>query len=222
MSSGKFYHRHRRPNDQVTYSTDPDFHLNKKKGSEELRRLRKRGINSRIVAESASAVGTPASVAPAETPISDDDDDDEDDIPLAARATRHSQPPVNPIRILSDLSDPDSGTEEGGNLVVKKDTKRRPVTSASNSSLSPPPPISTGLPEVKELTPTPTEPEKSAVANPTSPTLATTEPASTPSVPPVSSPVTNGARPSLTRKSTAPHVLAVSLLCVPQCMTFMY
>ena len=39
---GKFYHRHRRPNDQVEYNTDPEYHLAKRKGTYDNRRLRKR------------------------------------------------------------------------------------------------------------------------------------------------------------------------------------
>lgn len=205
---GKFYHRHRRPNDQVEYNTDPEFHLAKRKGTEEARRLRKRGGASRLAAESASAADTPASAAPAETLLSDDDDDDDDDVPLATRATRHSQPPVNHIRILSDLSDPDSGNEENGNLIVK-DTKRRPLTSASNSSLSPPPPIPATLPEADE-NPSMSSPhlEKPSLGS-KSPSSPSIEPHPAPVTAPGAAPVSNGVRPPLTRKSTAPHVLVV-------------
>lgn len=209
---GKFYHRHRRPNDQVEYNTDPEYHLAKRKGGDDSRRLRRRGgaLPSRLAAESASAADTPTSVAPAETLVSDDDDDEEDDIPLATRTTRHSQPPVNPIRIISpELSDPDSGNEEGGNLVTK-DSKRRPLASASNSSLSPPPPIPNSLPETKEE-PTPTAPpppsEEQAVP-PNAP--APPEPAAPTSSAPATTPTTNGPRPAMARRGTGPHVLAVS------------
>ena len=215
---GKFYHRHRRPNDQVEYNTDPEYHLAKRKGTDDFRRLRRRGaLPSRLAAESASAADTPTSIAPAETPISDDDDDDEDDLPLATRTTRHSQPPVNPIRIISpELSDPDSGNEEGGNL-VNKDSKRRPMTSASNSSLSPPPPIPNSLPETNEppaVTVPPSsqpETEKTAPSNAPAPAPSPESAAPPPSVP-ATTPTTNGPRSAGARPSARPHVLVVSMV----------
>ena len=111
---GKYYHRHRRPNEAVEYNIDPEFHLAKRRTVEEARRNKKRGPGSSArlaavaAAVAAAAAETPLSLPPADTPVSseDEDDDDEEDVPLATR-NRTKQPSVN--RILSpELSDLES------------------------------------------------------------------------------------------------------------------
>src|SRR5260221_6325577 len=101
---GKFYHRHRRPNDQVEYNTDPNYHLTKRRSTEELRRIKKKGMGMRT--SHAAPVPLPdTSNSRGDSPLSDDDDDEEDeDIPLATR--RSKQPSVNRIQS-PDLSDPE-------------------------------------------------------------------------------------------------------------------
>lgn len=111
FQSGKYYHRHRRPNDSVEYNTSPEFHLAKRRTAEEARKAKKRGGgSSRLAAANAlaAAAETPLSLPPADTPLTseDEDEDDEEDIPLATR-NRSKQPSVNRI-VSPELSDLDS------------------------------------------------------------------------------------------------------------------
>jgi len=125
---GKFYHRHRRLNDLVEYTTDPEYHLAKRKGSDELRHLRKRGgvVPSRL---SALATDTPTSVVPAESPISDDDGSDHD-IPRAALIGT-GYPPF--VILNPPPSDPDSGNERG---LYFPETKEPPARSTGPHNLT--------------------------------------------------------------------------------------
>ncbi|KAF9516045.1 hypothetical protein BS47DRAFT_1341372 [Hydnum rufescens UP504] len=119
---GKYYHRHRRPNDAVEYNTDPEFHLAKRGGAR---------IAAAAMAAAAATAETPVSLPPADTPMSseDEDEDDEEDVPLATR-NRSKQSSVN--RILSpELSDPES---------VKVETPPR------TAQVQPPPPPSPPVP----------------------------------------------------------------------------
>ena len=132
LHQGKFYHRHRRPNDQVEYNTDPNYHLTKRRSTEELRRIKKKGMGMRT--SHAAPVPLPdTSNSRGDSPLSDDDDDEEDeDIPLATR--RSKQPSVNRIQS-PDLSDPESNAGDSKPLIQITGK----ASAIPESTLSPPP-----------------------------------------------------------------------------------
>lgn len=128
---GKYYHRHRRPNDAVGYHTDPEFHLNKRREATEAKRAKKKGgTRAAAVAAAAAIASTGLGALPSDdTPLSalddDDDDDDDDDLPLA---TRRSKPPsVVPTRIYSPpLSSPPSLKDEARDPTPERPVKPEP------------------------------------------------------------------------------------------------
>ncbi|KAF8336441.1 uncharacterized protein EI90DRAFT_3119709 [Cantharellus anzutake] len=171
---GKFYHRHRRPNDQVEYNTDPIYHLTKRRSNEELRRIQRRGMGYR--ASHMAPIPLPdASNSRGDSPLSDDDDDDDDDdVPLASR--RSKQPSVNRIQS-PDLSDLDSNAGDSKPLIqVTAQAKDAKASAAPERLLSPPA-------EVKPMSQPEQTPTASPAMNRSWPNGANTSP-----VPPQSSP----------------------------------